>query len=187
MINIKKTNKTQTLCLTKKCKPWIRKTGKKRDIKKIKLLKELNEKINLVKNIYTLKCAPGDPFLKSNASKCKQLNEKLNSIEELIEKIRNPVFSKLEDCKNKFCNEGCRDSIFENGPPNKLSKGYKKFIGTNKDMIKRITEKRKKIFNNKSSVLKNNFYTGISTKNINKLKKEGAISGCVTDDFLTNN
>jgi hypothetical protein len=38
---------------------------------------------------------------------------------------------------------------------------------------------RKKTFGKKKSVLKNGFYHGLSAKTIKRLKKEGAISGCV--------
>ena len=41
-----------------------------------------------------------------------------------------------------------------------------------------MTKRRKDIFKNKTSVLKDNFYEGLKPKTLKKLKKEGAISGC---------
>ena len=46
------------------------------------------------------------------------------------------------------------------------------------DVLNIIKKMRKSMFGNKNTVLKNDFYNGISKSNTHKLKKDGAISGC---------
>ena len=42
-----------------------------------------------------------------------------------------------------------------------------------------MEETRKNMFCNKTSALKDGFYEGLKPKTLKKLKKEGAISGCI--------
>ena len=84
-----------------------------------------------------------------------------------------------EQCKKGYCNEECKDTLFQDGslPPTLL----KSFKGTNeqKALFKAIIKtQRDEIFGKKKSVLKGNFYEGIPEKEVARLKKEGATSGC---------
>lgn len=82
-------------------------------------------------------------------------------------------------CEKGYCNEGCMNTIFQDGslPPSVIQS----FKGTkeNKALFKAMIEtSRKGIFGKKKSVLKNSFYEGLPEKDVKRLKKEGATSGC---------
>ena len=87
----------------------------------------------------------------------------------------------LETCKETFCNPTCKGTIFQddNLPKEVLDK-----INNNKDLkdkdkkmlIEMVKNTRKNIFKNKKTVLKDGFYEEL--ENVDKLKKEGATSGC---------
>jgi len=80
-----------------------------------------------------------------------------------------------EVCMNQYCNIDCKDTIFEAGKtlPAKFLKKYK----SNPTALSMFRDTRKQLFGQKTNILKNNFYEKV--KNISKLKKQGAISGCV--------
>ena len=82
-------------------------------------------------------------------------------------------------CERQFCNRECLGTIFEEGDINKLPKEMLKKFKGNKQLIEILVKDRQKIFGKKSSVLKDSFYEGLTPKNVDKLKKKGAISGCV--------
>jgi len=86
--------------------------------------------------------------------------------------------SMRNSCKNAFCNKGCKDSIFEDGPVNQLPESMKQQYAS-KEMRKFWLTQRKKTFGNKKTVLNDGFYHKLSAKTVKRLKKEGAISGCV--------
>jgi len=90
----------------------------------------------------------------------------------------------LKVCIPAYCNKDCKDTFFEKGKklPNavlnppfakgstaKSKKWYRKFV----------SDERKDVFGRKTNVLKDSFYEKISKTNVNKMKKEGALSGCV--------
>jgi hypothetical protein len=77
-----------------------------------------------------------------------------------------------KQCKELYCNIGCKDTLLE---PNSLSK---KYIKENKTIIDYMKKSRHELFGNKTNVLDNNFYNKLSKKISNKLRKEGAISMC---------
>jgi hypothetical protein len=84
-----------------------------------------------------------------------------------------------EQCKKGYCNEDCKDTLFQDGslPPSIV----KSFEGTkaHKALFKTIIEtQRKEMFGKKKSVLKDSFYEGLTDKDVKRLKKEGATSGC---------
>ena len=174
MGHTKKDDKSVKSCVKKKCNPMIRKTARIRN----KHFKGMDENIKKLKHAHNLKCSAGS---KSNLNKiqCKNLKVVIETMEGISNKMNRPAISPLEMCKNKFCNKGCKDTLFEDGPPNKLSKGYRNILGNNSAGIQLSRRNRKKIFNNKTSVIKHNFYTGIPQERIKQLKKEGAISGCI--------
>jgi hypothetical protein len=84
----------------------------------------------------------------------------------------------LQSCKQGYCNPGCKTTIFQNGknfPKNLVGPNGKKYSKLVKEFVK---ESRKNIFKNKTSVLKNSFFTGIKKKNVKCAKNKGAASGC---------
>jgi len=105
----------------------------------------------------------------------KSINDKLKD-KKLINQIK-----KL--CKEAFCNPSCKGTIFQNNEfpkelEKKIEKKFKKTLKENdiKEIIKSLKEMRNTLFKGKKTILKDNFY--INLKNVNKLKKEGALSGC---------
>jgi hypothetical protein len=91
----------------------------------------------------------------------------------------------LKYCKSSFCNFDCKGTIFEDGDGKKLPSSMIETINlrtkgkTRKLLIDFITGTRKELFKNKKTILKDHFYEKL--KSVPKLKKEGAISGCVKE------
>ena len=113
---------------------------------------------------------------KSKTRKFKNKMEK-EMFKTLTKKISQKEKNKsLEDsrkqCKELFCNIGCKDTLLE---PNSLSK---KFVKDNKIIIDLMKKSRKELFGNKTNVLDNNFYNKLPKKTNNKLRQKGAISMC---------
>ena len=87
----------------------------------------------------------------------------------------------LKTCKKTFCNPPCKGTIFQD---DKLPQEVLDDINNNKDLkdkdkkmvIEMVKNTRKNIFKNKKTVLKDGFYEEL--ENVDKLKKEGATSGC---------
>ena len=96
-----------------------------------------------------------------------------------------------QNCKNSYCNPKCKDTLFQEGTkiPKEVFKHSKSrlshtikepklFARTYKNTVKSLKHIRKHIFGEKKNILKNDFYEKLPLKTINKLKKQGAISGC---------
>lgn len=95
-----------------------------------------------------------------------------------------------ENYRKTFCNPSCKDTIFEDGLSNKLSKSFLKDLKKEakykdrSDWTKVALRRRKNIFKGKKavmgkkSVLDNNFHVHIDAKTRKKLTDSGAISGC---------
>ena len=109
---------------------------------------------------------------------CKGVNGVIESLNKDSEKIKK---TELDICKNIYCNEGCKDLIFEDGDPNILPKGLTNKFKKNKELLEILQKERKEMFKNKKTVLNNGFYEGLKPSDIKKLEKEGAISGCAKD------
>lgn len=99
----------------------------------------------------------------------------------------------IEKCINTYCNpNNCKNTVFEAGSkiPNSIFVKLKAELEANpyikkkdipkmiKNTKKTMTEMRKSLFKNKTNVIKNNFYENLNSKDIELMKKEGAISGC---------
>jgi dTDP-4-amino-4,6-dideoxygalactose transaminase len=86
--------------------------------------------------------------------------------------------ARKKDCKQIFCNPGCKDTLFESG-----KKLPKSLVSSSKpirnEYLKRI---RKEIFGKKTNVLVDDFYEKIKPAKVAKYKKDGAISGCLEND-----
>ena len=117
----------------------------------------------------------------------KQVREKFaNNPKELKEKLDNiRKFTKLDKKMEKmadnvliksYCNPGCKNTILE--PGEKLPDSYYKLFGKDKNVIKYFEEEKKKLFGNKTDVLKDNFYEKAPKKYLDEIKKDGAISLC---------
>ena len=84
-----------------------------------------------------------------------------------------------KECLKGYCNPTCKGTLFQDGK--KYPKNIK--IKTKSKKVKEIVENfskdiRKKIFGNKSSVLKNGFYEKLNSKTVKYIKQKGALSGC---------
>jgi len=110
-------------------------------------------------------------------NKIKPSTKYINSMKKLKKQL-----PKLEAASNKlyYCNINCKDTILEPGLPDYIPKSMLKLYKDDKDSIMSdlFKKQRKEIFKNKTNVLVDNFYEGISAKSKNKLIKEGAISKC---------
>ena len=85
----------------------------------------------------------------------------------------------LEGCTRAYCNPSCKNTIFEKGVkfPKSVEEQLKK-QKQGKIILEIIKKTRKRIFGNKKNVLEGNFYKDLPKEKVNKIKKEGAISGC---------
>jgi hypothetical protein len=83
-------------------------------------------------------------------------------------------------CENTFCNPTCKGTMFED--KDKVTSTPKlKFIRdkkTRKRYIKLIMKSKDQLFGKKNSILKDGFNEKIPHKIVNKMKRQGAISGC---------
>jgi hypothetical protein len=142
-----------------------------------KMQKERSEVIKDLKNM--LEKQAREKF----ANNPKELKEKLDNIRKFtkpdkkIERITDTVFTK------SYCNPGCKNTILE--PGEILPTYYYEHFGKNKELIKIFEEQRKKIFGNKTDVLKDNFYEKAPKKYVDKIKKDGAISLCSPVEKVT--
>lgn len=154
----------------------------KKTLKKKSLTKNNTQKNNkgLVK-----KCV--DTFVKNRVNKTlRDFNKQLKEYESKesdtfikLMKSHKKNIPKMETASNKlvYCNIGCKDTILEPGLPDYVPTSMLK-DDDNGFRLKMLKEQRKKIFKNKTNVLVDNFYEGVSSKAKNKLIKDGAISKC---------
>jgi len=120
-------------------------------------------------------------------------DEKLKKITKAMKKISSKIkFSAKErktmrvSCEKTYMNPGCKGTIFEDGPVNKLPTGADDFIKGNKILkgkignmfTKMLKKERKSLFGKRKTILKDNFYYKLSNKTVRNLKKKGATSGC---------
>jgi hypothetical protein len=109
-------------------------------------------------------------------------NKLSNAELKMIKKFKNKTYKNkkkknyVDGCERNFCNKGCKGTMFEDGK--KLPKKFTQKYRGNKAMLKSFEEQRTFLFKGKNSVLKDDFYNGLSDKEIKTLKKKGAESGC---------
>jgi uracil phosphoribosyltransferase len=85
----------------------------------------------------------------------------------------------LEGCIMGYCNPSCKNTIFQAG--SKMTKSLEAQIKKEKhgDIVLDILKKtRKNIFGNKKNVLTGDFYKDLPKDKVEKIQKQGAISGC---------
>jgi septal ring factor EnvC (AmiA/AmiB activator) len=175
-------------CMDTKCKLMLEETEK--NMKKLKI--DLEKKLQPLKKKETTVCNKSSASNRSVSNKsketpteCEKIKEDIKWVQGFLDKLEESKKSGesdkklLDNCEKYFCNEGCKNTIFEDGAPDKLSKGFSKLFKNNKEVIKMMEKSRKELFGNKTSVLKDGFFEGLKPKSLKKLKKEGAISGCV--------
>lgn len=80
-----------------------------------------------------------------------------------------------EACMAQWCNPGCKGTIFENG---KTITKERLRIPYQEERRKQLSKTRRALFGKRISVLNNDFYEKHSAQEIEKYKKNGAISGC---------
>lgn len=120
-------------------------------------------------------------FVKRQMKRVKTMRKRFANI---FKGIKEPDDAKMEkdlheQCNKGYCNEECKDTVFQDGSlPPALLKSFKGTKG-DKALFKTIIQtQRKMIFGKKKSVLKDSFYEGLPEKDVKRIKKEGAISGC---------
>ena len=117
------------------------------------------------------------------------LEKKLKYVRKTIKNMNNPskktssIKASQRACKLHFCNKGCSGTIFEEGDSQKLSNEIIKHYKKDKFMQDLLLKDRKELFGNKTTILNDSFYDGLTTENVNKMKKKGAISGCIQHYF----
>jgi len=116
-------------------------------------------------------------FLKNQQSFINKMSKKLKM--KPIKFTQKQKKEMLKQCLKGYCNPTCKQTIFQNGkefPKNiEISVKDKKARNLTEKIIK---ENRKKMFSNKTSVLKNSFYKKLNSKTVKNLKQKGALSGC---------
>jgi hypothetical protein len=109
----------------------------------------------------------------------------------LTKKIKSKKWrnNNLRICEEAYCNPNCKDTIFEKGTKisQKTIKNYVKNIQSystkkvtdNKEIINELKTRKQRIFEKNDDVLINDFFKDIKPKDVKKMKKVGAISGCL--------
>ena len=88
---------------------------------------------------------------------------------------------KKEEYRKFFCNPGCKNTVFEAGPSNKLTSAFTKSLKKKESNLTNYQlSRRKELFGKNKNVLEDSFYKGLDAKTRKKLKKHGAISGCMS-------
>jgi hypothetical protein len=170
---------SQQECVDKLCKKHVKTYRKKMDKATKKLLKETPKQLKAVRD-----------KLKNSNRLTKKERLKLIFKEEFYKTLLNgpkPNLTKegkekmdklqLDACVRDYCNPTCKDTYYESGK--ELSEGFIKKNKMSEKSKKHLNNSRKKFFNGKTSVIKDGFYEELSTSDINKMKKMGAVSGCV--------
>jgi len=156
--------------MNSKCKLWLNETKKSIDLVRNIRLSEL---AHLEKQKLTCTGVSCDEI--KNQIRLKKKNvTMLTRHPKLMRNNRSP---ETKRCAKLYCNVGCKDTIFQDGPASVLPASMRK---RTPGITELLSASRKTIFGKKKSVLKNNFYEKISAKTLKQLHKEGAISGCAT-------
>ena len=146
-----KTKKNTQACESKFCKEYV-----KRGVKSALII--------------------GESFLKAATELNRSKNTKFDSGAALKKMKSKKSMDKLKKqltkkCREAYCNVGCKGTIFEEA---------KKPVEQKKPVNGWFCDdacKKSNLFGKKLNVLKDNFYEKL--KNVEDLKKKGAISGCI--------
>jgi hypothetical protein len=181
LVKIDKTDKSGKKdvkkCENTKCKLWLEQAAKNVAIFKKNVEKMYNTKLEEEKKV----CGPNS----EKSEDCKKIKQGIEFSKNILDgfnnnkKVKEGKELELSICKKLYCNEGCKESIFEKGNPDVLPLSLIKKYKKSKAAIDYLKQERKKVFVKKTSVLKDDFYDGLKPSDIKRLQKEGAISGCV--------
>jgi len=178
-------NSKRQKCLDTKCKLWLEDAAKTH--LQVKRLFQEQYKAALEKE---------KKICNSNSKsspECKRIKEEIMNTKRNLAEFEDPKNMaktreiELASCKNFYCNEGCKDTIFENGAPDILPSELFKKYKNSKSMQNMLINQRKQLFDKKKSrfsatkkrtILIDDFYEDMPKTTIVKLKQEGAISGC---------
>ena len=108
-----------------------------------------------------------------------EIKQKMQSLLKNVESITTKQVKQgaVEGCLSSFCNPGCKGTMFEDGTKLPMSVIQKiKDQPNSSQIIQALTKIRKDLFKGKKTVLNNDFYEGL--KNMEELRRQGAISGC---------
>jgi hypothetical protein len=116
----------------------------------------------------------------------KKLGLPKESVDGMLKKLRSKESraTSKKECIKAHCNPDCKNTIFQAGkeiPSSVYMNASKKMKGKEKGvaLLKSIlTLTRKRMFGNKTNVLKNSFYNKLPANNVTRAKKQGALSGC---------
>ena len=173
-------------CENKFCKRYVKSTTGRADNVINKFIKKYPKKLRDIEN----KLKNPNKLTKKQLNYLQSQKKGISIVVKAFKQAKTQKYKKkvgktlMDSCKRMYCNKNCKNTIYE--PGNKLSKHFAKRILPSKWWNTR----RKEIFGNKTNVLKDGFYEKISSRDINEMKKLGAISGCVSSwkgmkDFFT--
>jgi len=151
-------------CINSKCKLWLEEAkvniGNVRDKYEKKITKLKKDK------------------LKCTTKNCDKIDHQIKSLQSFLKHLKINKKAELKMCAKIYCNEGCKDTMWQDGPADKIPDSLKKAFKKDDMMLGLFKDRRKAMFGKRTSVLKNHFYEKISAKTLKKIKSEGAISGC---------
>lgn len=115
-----------------------------------------------------------------------KLESKAEALKKFNKEKKKAVIIDVKACEKVRCNVGCKKTIFQSGPVNKLPNGIlsnktRNILGATKNAMldKALLKQRKNIFGNKTNVLKEDgFYEKFPAKTVKNMKKAGFVSAC---------
>ena len=122
-----------------KCKLWLDEVSKQKNI----FIKTISQSIKKLEKVN-----PND--------------EKIKRFRAMLEKMNNPKQQtkyrkkELKNCARIYCNEGCKNTLFDNSLNDMKYKSNRNFMN----------EERKLLFGKQKTILKDNFYNKLSAKTI---------------------
>ena len=117
---------------------------------------------------------PGDQALKNQRAETQKEMQR-------VTKMKTSTHKKMTDAyKYSYCNPGCKATLLEPGSmiSNSYKKRYPDFFPEKDD--KAISLSRDTIFGTRHNVLVDDYYEGLTPRQVAIMKRAGAISGCTT-------
>ena len=166
-------------CENKFCKRYVKSTTGRADNVINKFIKKYPKKLRDIEN----KLKNPNKLTKKQLNYLQSQKKGISIVVKAFKQAKTQKYKKkvektlMDSCKRMYCNKNCKNTIYE--PGNKLSKSFTKRLQL-KSNDTYFHTRRKEIFGDKTNVLKDGFYEKISSRDINEMKKLGAISGCVS-------
>jgi hypothetical protein len=161
--------KTIKICQKRYCQKMVENASQISKSQRSLMLKDISEKIKELEKkpnkskeelkIWKERKKMGEFFKKLNAKPAIMKSQKIN----------------MKTCTESHCNPQCKGTIFES---KKISTNLTRKYKTNPKYLAFLQKQNDKIFQNKQTVLENDFYEKYTPKQIKEIQKEGAISGC---------